>query len=159
MFYVALENIRSLYNVGAIFRTCSFFGWNNVILVGYSGKHTLPGGKTILHPKLAKTELGSKNDLNITFLKTATELVKFAKAHKCDLVAVEQTKAAKILEIWQPPKDVILVFGNEVDGISKYILENANQIVEIKRVGTHNSLNVATSVGIVLYHSGALVKR
>ena len=63
--YIALENIRSLFNIGAVFRTCNFFGFINVILVGYSGKTKNTKNKTILNKEVLKSSLGSEKDLQI----------------------------------------------------------------------------------------------
>ncbi|HSX39754.1 MAG TPA: TrmH family RNA methyltransferase [Candidatus Saccharimonadales bacterium] len=152
MLYIALENIRSLYNVGAILRTCSFFGIKNVLLVGYSGKNVLPGGKVTIHEKLRKTDLGSDNDLQIDFLDDSEHLLKFAKENKLKLVAIEQDEKSILLNNWKLTPDMIIVFGNERDGVSKLIRQNADEIIEIARNGKHNSLNVATTAGIVIDH-------
>lgn len=145
--YVALENIRSLFNVGAIFRTCSFFGIKNVILVGYTAKDL--NGK--LHPKVAKSALGSENDIDITLIDTSEDLLSFAKKNKLELIAIEQTNNSETLAQWRPTRDCVLVFGNEIDGVSAAILNKASKIIEIPRKGIHNSLNVTTALGIVLY--------
>lgn len=150
--YVALENLRSLYNIGAIFRTCSFFGIKNIVLVGYSGKTYDLKGKEILHSDILKTSLGAENDLNIIFLKDTDELIDFAKKEQLKLVAVEQTPESRLLTDWTPEENVVLVFGNEVDGVSARLLSVAEECLEINRYGMHNSLNVSTVVGIVLFH-------
>src|SRR3989344_634421 len=148
MYYIALENIRSLLNIGAIFRTCSFFGIKDVILVGYTGIDL--NGK--LHPKITKSSLGTENDLDITILKNARKLISFAKNKNLQVISVEQHRDSVDLNSWQPPENYILVFGNEVDGIDKKILANSKQIVQIPKKGKHKSLNVTTTVGIVLNH-------
>lgn len=146
MYYIALENIRSLFNIGAIFRTCSFFGIKNVVLVGYSGIDL--NGK--LHPKVKKSSLGAEDDLNITYLKDSDELIEFVNENNLKLISIEQAPNSIEINKWHPEKNSVLVFGNEVDGISERILENSNQIVEIRRLGKHNSLNVATTLGMIL---------
>lgn len=148
MYYIALENIRSLFNIGAIFRTCSFFGITNVILVGYSGIDL--NGK--LHPKISKSSLGSEKELSITILKDAEELIKFANENQLQIAVIEQTSNSVGLATWEPTINTVLVFGNEVDGVSNMLCTAANVCVEIKGNGKHNSLNVTTSVGIVLNH-------
>ncbi len=150
--FVALENIRSLYNVGAILRTCSFFGINNVILVGYSGSYTTPGGKKLLHEKVAKTSLGAYQNMTITFLKNSADLIAFAKSKNLKVLAVEQSEKSVPLHLWKPKQDCVIVLGNEKEGVSKEILEAADKVLEISRYGRHNSLNVSTTAGIVLYH-------
>lgn len=147
MIYVALENIRSLYNIGAIFRTLSFFGIYDVILVGYSGKDS----KGNLHKDIVKTSLGSENDLNITFLETSSSLLAFAKENKLKIVSVEQNEKSTDLKDYGDFNNCVLVFGNEVAGITQEVLEISDAIVEIQRTGKHKSLNVTTAVGIALH--------
>ena len=151
--YVALENIRSLYNIGAIFRTCSYFGVKNVMLVGYAGKTVNPRGQTVLHDEIKKVSLGSEGDLNIIFIKDSQELISYSVEHGLSLVAVEQHPKSVSLSkmLIDKTSETILVFGNEVDGVSPLVLDAASQIIEIERTGSHNSLNVTTACGIVLY--------
>jgi len=144
--YVCLENIRSLFNIGAIFRTCSFYGINNVILLGYSGKDA----KGNLHQEILKTSLGSEKDLDIIMMSTAKELYKFAKDKRLEVVAIEQTATSKAIHEYEFPSGSIVMFGNEAEGITKELLEKADAVLEIKRKGIHNSLNVTTTCGIVL---------
>ncbi len=150
---VALENIRSLQNIGAIFRTCSFFGVKKVLLVGYSGKTIDTKNRKILHPKILKSSLGSENDITIELIEDSEALIKYSEEHSCALLAVEQHKESVNLKnlTLDGNATYIIVFGNEVDGVSSSVLNVSKKIIEIERKGTHNSLNVATSVGIVLY--------
>jgi len=155
--YIALENIRSLYNIGAIFRTGSFLGVKNILLVGYSGKRPLPDGTWELNKKIEKTSLGTINDLKIKLLKNSDELIEFAKNNKLKLVVVEQDKKSVSLDKWRPKKNSVLVFGNEIKGVSKKIMAKANEIIEIPKKGKKTSLNVATTAGIVIYKASLLI--
>ncbi|MBP7928276.1 hypothetical protein KAZ57_03950 [Patescibacteria group bacterium] len=146
--YVALENIRSLYNVGAIFRTCSFFGIYNILLVGYSGQ--LKTG--VLHPKILKTSMGVEKELNLTFIQSSEGLVSFAAKNNLDLYAVEQDKKSVAINTLGVKDSGIFVFGNEKEGISDEVRGNAKAIVEIPRLGEHNSLNVTAACAITLYN-------
>lgn len=148
--YIALENIRSLHNVGAIFRTCSFFGFYNILLVGYSGKTLNHRDEEILHEKISKTSLGSDVDLNVNFLDSTEDLLNFVRTEKTKLVAVEQSKKSMEVNQWKPSDNLVIVFGNEVEGVSNSILDEADQIVEIPCKGKHKSLNVTTACGIIL---------
>jgi len=145
---IALENIRSLYNVGAIFRTASFFGIRNILLVGYSGRKAENVDE--IHEKVKKTALGGEKDLKIRFLKNSDELIKFCRKNKLKLVAVEQAKKSVSIENWQPKKNSALVLGNEIDGVSREVLVAADELVEIPRLGKKGSLNVSVAVGIVM---------
>lgn len=146
--YLALENIRSLYNVGAIFRTASFFGIKHVLLVGYSGRKA--AGLNELHEKVKKTALGTEKDLEIKFLKNSQELIKFSRDNKLKIIAIEQDKNSVAIDHWQPKKNSVLVLGNEVNGVSKEVLAAADEVVEIPRLGKKGSLNVSVAAGIIL---------
>ncbi|HLB52061.1 hypothetical protein A3F07_03070 [candidate division WWE3 bacterium RIFCSPHIGHO2_12_FULL_38_15] len=155
--YIALENIRSLFNIGAVFRTCSFFGFTNVILVGYSGKTKNTKNETILNKEILKSSLGSEKDLQITFLETSDDLIKFCEENELNLISIEQRyKSIKLSKpemnlILNDEKGFVLVFGNEVSGVSDIVLKHSKADLEIPRLGKHNSLNVTTACGIVLY--------
>lgn len=149
--YIALENLRSLYNIGAIFRTCSFYGIKNALLIGYSGRNFNTKSQPILHEDISKSSLGTEKDLNIQFLDDSKELIKFAKDKKLKITAIEQHEKSINLTEWIPQENEIIVFGNEREGISSELLKCVDQIVEIEKYGIHNSLNVTTSCGIVLY--------
>jgi tRNA G18 (ribose-2'-O)-methylase SpoU len=149
--YVALENVRSLYNIGALFRTCSFFGFYNVLLVGYSGKTQDTKGTSLLHPKIHKSALGSENDLNITLISHEEDLINFCKNNSLDLICVEQHSSSILIKDFSLLDNYVLVFGNEVTGVSETLLAASSNIIEIEKLGDHNSLNITTSCGIVLY--------
>jgi len=146
--YLALENIRSLYNVGSIFRTASFFGIKNILLVGYSGRKAANIDE--VHEKVKKTALGAEKDLEIKFIKDSYELINFCRKNKLKLVAIEQDKNSVAIDRWRPVKNSVLVFGNELQGCSLKVLKAAEAIVEIPRLGKKRSLNVSVAVGIVM---------
>lgn len=142
---IALENIRSLYNIGAIIRTSEFFGINEIILIGYSGVDK--NESDLIHRKIKKTSLGSAPKINLSVIEKVEDI----KFFNLPIIAVENNQpATKSLYDWHPPSEAILLFGNEVNGISKEGLEISTEIVEIPRVGTHSSLNVSTACGIVI---------
>lgn len=151
---VALENIRSLFNIGAILRTSEFFGIKAVWLVGYTGRERNDWDE--LHHKIAKTALGAEKNLKLRFITGSLQLINLAQKQHCKLVAVEQHPKSISLNSWQPNNRSVLVFGSETDGVSKEVLAAAAQIVEIPRLGKKNSLNVATVAGIVLFRAKSL---
>jgi len=145
---IALENIRSLYNVGSIFRTASFFGIKKILLVGYSGRKAVDIDE--LHNKVKKTALGAEKDLEIKFLKNSQALIRFSRNNQLKLVAIEQDTQATGLQEWQPEENSILVLGNELRGVSLQVLKAAEEIVEIPRRGQKGSLNVSVAAGIIM---------
>lgn len=148
--YVALENVRSIHNVGAVLRTCSFFGIKKVFLIGYSGKERLPSGVFELSPKLTKTALGSQNDMEVLLVDTTQDFLKLCKAKHLSVLAVEQHSSSQDIFAFVPTAPSVLVFGNEIAGVSDLVLSQAVSILEIPKHGTHNSLNVSVSCGVVL---------
>ena len=144
--YIALEKVRSLYNVGSVMRTMSFFGLKNLILVGYSGRKK--PGLDELHEKVNKTSLGAEEDVNIIFLNDSEKLIKYCKNKDLKLVVIEQDKKSVSLRGFKASKKMVMVLGNEVDGVSQKLLKKADKIVEIPRLGSKKSLNVATTAGI-----------
>lgn len=149
MIYIALENVRSLYNVGSVMRSMSFFGLKDLLLVGYSGRKK--PGVNELHEKVAKTALGAEKEIKVIFLKNSDELVLWARKNKLRLIAIEQAKKSTNLRSWVPGNNLVAVLGNEVKGVSEKILKEADEIVEIPRLGKKGSLNVATTAGIICY--------
>ncbi len=156
---ICLENIRSLFNIGAIFRTCSFYGFYNVILLGYTGKTPDKTGATILHPEILKTSLGSEKDLNIIMLKDTEKLIDYAKNNNLEIISIEQTPESMDIHKYIKNKntdaknvfeDKIVVFGNEATGVTEETLRASIKNLELPKLGVHNSLNVTTTCGIVL---------
>lgn len=148
--YVALENLRSVYNVGAIIRTCAFFGIPKIYLVGVSGKDYFGSGKPYINPKVYKTSLGGETLLDLELVATTADLISLAQKDKCALVAVEQHPTAININQWQVPCDTILVFGNEVTGVSRELITNAKAVIEIVGQGKKSSLNVEAACASVL---------
>ncbi len=146
--FVALENVRSLYNVGSVMRTMSFFGIKKLLLVGYSGRKK--PGLSEIHIKTTKTALGAEKDLDIRWMQNSRELIRFTRENKLRLIAIEQDKKSVGIQDWQPRKNSIVVLGNEVDGVSREVLRAADKVVEIPRLGKKGSLNVATTAGIII---------
>lgn len=132
-------------------RTASFFGFNKIILIGYSGTDFNFKGEKVLHPQLEKTSLGAEEHMEeIVFIENAEELYHFSKENNLKIVSIEQHEKSTYLKDYELEDNSILVFGNEVKGVSEEILNMSKDIVEIKQIGKKNSLNVATTVGVVL---------
>ena len=154
-FYVALENTRSLYNVGSVLRTCSFFGVKKLFLIGYSGKRLLPNGRYEIHEKIAKTSLGSWEDVQVISFNTPEEFVTYCAGEGITVLAVEQdASSTSVFDYKLPEQTSVLVFGNEKDGVSQVILDASQVVLEIPRTGTHNSLNVSVACAVVVSFLG-----
>lgn len=142
-FYVLLENIRSAYNVGSIFRTCDSAGVDHLLLTGYTA---IPP-----HPKLSKTALGSTTSVKWTHHCSGPLAVKHLKSQGISLISFEPLPHATSLFAYQYPRPACLIFGHEESGISPELLALSDQIIQIPHFGIKDSLNVASAAAIAIY--------
>lgn len=142
---VLLDNIRSIYNVGSIFRTSDAAGINKIYLCGISA--------TPEHPKLVKTALGADKSVEWEYNISAFDTVKRLKSIGHTIYSVELTEGAIDFRTAEYPDGTVLVFGHEVDGVDKDILAISDKVIMIPMLGIKESLNVATSYGIVAYEA------
>jgi tRNA G18 (ribose-2'-O)-methylase SpoU len=139
------HNIRSLHNIGAIFRSCDAFGIDEVILSGYS--------PTPDRPEVNKTAIGAEEYVSWRFEENWENVIQYLKSREIPLIALEQTEGSVALPVYQPPTDssVCLLLGNEVSGVDEKILAHVQTCVEIPQYGHKHSLNVSVAAGILLY--------
>ena len=141
---VVLDNIRSLNNIGSIFRTADAFLIEKIYLCGITAQPP--------HKDIHKTALGATESVDWEYRKDTVELIQDLSAkHFC--LAVEQTEKSTSLQDFQPPenKTSVLVFGNEVKGVSQEVVDLCHAALEIPQFGTKHSLNVSVSAGVVLW--------
>lgn len=150
MKYLILEDIRSAYNVGAIFRTADGAGVSKIFLVGYTPAPVDRFGRP--QPEIKKTSLGASEEIAWEQRADVVELIAELQREGFQIVAVEQTAKSIPLQKLMVPEKVAYIVGNEVDGVSEAALSLADTIVEIPMLGTKESLNVSVATGIVLYH-------
>jgi tRNA G18 (ribose-2'-O)-methylase SpoU len=152
--YLILENIRSVYNVGAIFRTADAVGIDKIFLIGTTPTPIDRFGRE--RQDLHKAALGAEKNIPWEFVKSENidELILKLKAEKFVTVAVEQSpksldykKVSKKIR----GKNVVMLVGNEVDGVSKTVLEKVDIVSEIPMNGSKESLNVSVATGVILY--------
>ena len=141
--YVLLDNIRSLYNVGSIFRTADSALVKKLILTGITGK---PPRKEI-----DKTALGASETVPWKYYAKATDALKLLKKQEIPIIVLEHTDSNIDYKEMVYPFPCCLVLGNEVYGIQEEILELADDSIEIPMYGTKHSLNVSVAFGIVIY--------
>ena len=143
--YLILDNLRSAYNVGSAFRTADAAGVKKILICGLSPYPP--------HIKLAKTALGATNFVDWEYFKHTKDAISSLKKQKITVYGVEcGVNGAQNYKLVEYPARVALIFGNEVEGISKQILAKCDKIIEIPMKGRKNSLNVATAIGIILYN-------
>lgn len=142
---IILDNIRSAYNVGSAFRTADGAGVSQIYLCGIT---PFPP-----HNKLAKTALGATFFVPWKYFKTTEEAIEEARKDGFTVFAIENgvPKTEDYQKIDYPEKSAF-VFGNEVEGLSEHSLAKCDKIVEIPMRGKKNSLNVATTIGIILFN-------
>jgi len=150
---VVLENIRSAHNVGSIFRTADGAGVSQLYLVGYTPAPTDRFGREV--PEIKKTSLGATHTVPWSVESSGVDVVRALQAQGVWVVVVEQTDNAVDFYDYRAPseKPVAYIFGNEIDGVTPVVVAAANQVVEVPMYGVKESLNVAVTVGIVLYGS------
>lgn len=142
---VLLDNVRSMYNVGAVFRTCDAFMIEEVVLCGITGCPP--------HPEITKTALGADESVAWRYEKDAFEAVKKMKEEGWIVCVLEQTHNSLPLQNFSPSPDkkYLLVAGNEVEGVGQPIVDIADMVLEIPQCGVKHSLNVSVSAGIALW--------
>ncbi len=141
--YVVLDNVRSAYNVGSIFRTADGVGVAKIYICGFT--------PTPENPKVLKTSLGAERTVPWEYYRQTWRLLKKLKKERVRLVALEVAPKAKNIFKYKPKFPLALILGNEIRGISKTILKNSDDIIEIPMHGHKKSLNVSVSAGIALY--------
>ena len=149
---LVLDNIRSVENAGSIFRTAEGFGVSKIILVGITPAPRDRFGRK--RNDFAKVSLGSEELVSWEVCKSISSKLEELKKEGYRIVALEQHPKAIKLGNYEVDKlsKFVLVVGNEVEGVSREMLEMADDIVEIPMMGEKESLNVAVATGVALYH-------
>ena len=142
---VLLDNVRSLHNVGSVFRTSDAFLVQTLYLCGYTG--------TPPNKEINKTALGSTESVTWKHEANIVSLVKELKNQGFSVFSVEQAENSVFLHDFTPKTDekYALVFGNEVNGVDQEVINLSDGVIEISQGGTKHSLNIAVSAGIVLW--------
>ena len=141
---IVLDNIRSMHNIGSIFRTCDAIGNCIIYLCGICA---IPPNKNI-----HKTALGATESVNWKYYETTFLAVEKLKKNNYQTIAVEQTKNSTPLSNFSTKnKKIALIFGNEVNGVSNEIIQQADDCIEIEQHGIKKSMNVSVTAGIVLW--------
>ncbi len=141
------DNVRSMHNIGAFFRTADAFRIDSIILAGISGCPP--------HPEIAKSALGAEDSVSWTHADNALDRTKRLKAEGWKICVLEQAHNSIPLQSFAPKGDdlkLVLVVGNEVKGVDQQIVDIADYVLEIPQEGTKHSLNVSTSAAIALFH-------
>lgn len=142
---VWIHNIRSLHNVGAVFRSADAFGISEILLSGFTPSPP--------RPEISKTAIGAEKFVEWRHQEEAESIVEYLQTHNYYIASLEQTTNSTPLPEFTPPssKPLCLLFGNEVTGIENRLLEMADECIEVPQYGHKHSLNISVTVGAVLY--------
>lgn len=142
---VVLDNIRSLHNIGSVFRTSDGFAIEAIHLCGICA---IPPNKEI-----NKTALGATETVNWHYFNTTDESIQELKKQDYTIIIIEQTSASIPLNTFKPEpnKKYALVFGNEVEGVSDSILNQCDAAIEIPQFGVKHSFNISVCAGIIIW--------
>lgn len=142
---VILDNIRSMYNIGSVFRTADAFLIEKIYLCGITA--------TPPHKEIRKTALGATESVEWEYVKEISELIQDLKKQNYQILSIEQTEGSKDLsEIELNSNDKFaLIFGNEVEGVQQEVINQSDSSIEIPQGGTKHSLNVSVCAGIILW--------
>ena len=146
-----LDNIRSVHNVGSIFRTANACGVNEIFLCGITPTPLDKKGRA--RSDFAKVSLGAEQTIKWEYFESTLELVKKLRDDGYFVIAIEQDEKAvdyKLLDV-KNKKKIAFMVGSEVDGVSREVLNNVSAIAEISMVGSKESLNVTIALGVAVY--------
>ena len=143
---VVLDDVRSMHNVGSVFRTGDAFRIERVCLCGITS--TPPSAE------IHKTALGAEDSVVWHYYKTALEAIESLKADGYEVLSIEQAHGSTMLQDFVPQseKKYAVVFGNEVKGVHQEVVDASDGCLEIPQFGTKHSLNVSVTAGIVIWH-------
>ena len=142
---VVLENIRSAYNVGSVFRTADAFLLQAIYICGYTAHPP--------HKEIKKTALGADETVNWKYFKKIQEATEDLRKDGYKIFAVEQALNSRLLQQveFKKGEKLAVIFGNEVTGVEQSTIEITDGCIEIPQLGMKHSLNIATAAGVVLW--------
>ncbi len=141
---IVLDNIRSLNNIGSVFRTADAFAIEKIYLCGYTAQPP--------HREIQKTALGATDSIDWEYKENAVALVNELKEQGVLVYSVEQTVSSTFLDkLTVKDETIAIVMGNEVQGVQQEVVEVCDGVIEIPQIGTKHSLNISVSCGIVLW--------
>ncbi|MBQ9311419.1 MAG: RNA methyltransferase [Bacteroidales bacterium] len=144
---IILDNIRSMNNIGSVFRTADAFRIEKIFLCGITA--------TPPHREINKTALGATESVDWEYKESTVECVKNLSAMGYKIYSLEQTSESIMMDKMDKEmiidKKIALVFGNEVDGVQQEVIDLSDAVLEIPQYGTKHSLNVSVSCGIAIW--------
>lgn len=143
---VVLDSVRSLYNVGSVFRTCDAFRVEGICLCGITAQPP--------HPEIHKTALGAEDSVSWWYEKDTLAAVNKLRDEGYEILAVEQCEGSTMLQDFRPLSNhkYAVILGNEVKGVQQSVVDVCDGCLEIPQFGTKHSLNVSVAAGIIVWH-------
>ncbi|WP_299097767.1 RNA methyltransferase [Winogradskyella sp.] len=150
---IILDNIRSLNNIGSVFRTSDAFLIEKIYLCGITAQPP--------HNDIRKTALGSTETVDWEYAENTIDVVTNLKNEGVKICAIEQAEHATMLDTFQPRPNTkyAFVFGNEVKGVAQDIVTASDEVIEIPQFGTKHSLNISVSAGVVIWDVFSKLKK
>ncbi len=142
---IILDNIRSLNNIGSVFRTADAFLIEKIYLCGITAKPP--------HKDIHKTALGATESVDWEYVENTISLVEKLKNKGIEIISIEQSENAIMLDNFKTEKDTTyaIIFGNEVKGVQQEVVSASDVVIEIPQFGTKHSLNISVSCGVVVW--------
>ncbi|MDB5131405.1 MAG: TrmH family methyltransferase [Mucilaginibacter sp.] len=142
---IVLDNVRSMHNIGSIFRTADGFAVEQICLCGITAQPP--------HREIEKTALGATLSVSWHYYITPLEAISQLRQEGYRIIGIEQAEKSTMLQEFIPVKEekYALVFGNEVNGVSDEVMQNIDACIEIPQFGTKHSFNIVVSAGIILW--------
>ncbi len=144
-FTIVLDNIRSLNNIGSVFRTCDAFMIEQIFLCGITACPP--------HNDIRKTALGATESVNWKYFNTTEEAIETLRSQNYIISSIEQAENSIMLQDFNIDENrkYALIFGNEVKGVQQNIVDISDNCIEIPQEGTKHSLNISVSAGVVIW--------
>ncbi len=142
---VIMDNVRSLNNIGSVFRTADAFLIQKIYLCGITAQPP--------HKDIQKTALGATETVDWEYVEDSLQLVNKLKSEGTKVYSIEQAEGAVMLNDFQPETKttIAVVFGNEVKGVQQKVVSASDAVIEIPQLGSKHSLNISVSTGVVLW--------
>ena len=146
---VVLDHVRSLYNVGSVFRTSDAFLVKGICLCGITARPP--------HPEIHKTALGAEDSVEWKYFEHTQDAVEWLRSLGYTILAIEQCEGSTMLQDFQLDKEkkYAVILGNEVKGVQQEVVDMCDGCIEIPQYGTKHSLNVSVTAGIVIWSIAA----
>ena len=142
---VVLDNVRSMHNIGSIFRTSDGFSIESIAICGITAQPP--------HREIEKTALGATQSVDWKYFETTLQAVTALRNQGYEILAIEQAANSTMLNTFTPSKDkkYALILGNEVNGVDEEVMKEIDTCIEIPQFGTKHSFNITIAAGIVLW--------